>query len=157
MTDHRPAGIADTDVYITRAFDAPRALVWRFWTEPEHVAKWFGPDEVHVPVESVSIDMRAGGHWNLTMVDNATGAAYPLTVTIIEVVEPEYFIGETSAQTSEGALENVRLHVQFHDHGDKTRVTLHQGPFTAEFRDMTIAGWEASFVTMDRAFAQVSE
>jgi hypothetical protein len=32
------------------------------------------------------------------------------------------------------------LRVQFHDHGD-TRMTLHQGPFTPEFRDLTRAGW----------------
>lgn len=154
MTDPRPAGIADTDVYITRAFDAPRELVWRYWTEPELLAKWFGPDEVHVPVEKVSVDMRPGGHWNVTMVDNETGAEYPVIATILECVAPEYFIGETSAQTAEGRLENVRLHVQFHDHGDKTRVTLHQGPFTAEFRDMTTAGWLASFITMDASLAE---
>ena len=153
MTDQRPAGIADTDVYITRAFDAPRALVWRFWTEPALIATWFGPDEVHVPVDKVSVDMRPGGHWNITMVDNATGAEYPVRAKIVEVVEPEYFIGETEAETAQGPLERVRLHVQFHDHGEKTRVTLHQGPFTAEFRDMTVAGWEASFVKMDKSFA----
>jgi hypothetical protein len=33
-------------------------------------------------------------------------------------------------------------------------VTLHQGPFTAEFRDMTTAGWLASFVTMDASLAE---
>ena len=153
MTDQRPTGIADTDVYITRAFAAPRALVWRFWTEPELIATWFGPDEVHVPADKVSVDMRPGGHWNITMVDNATGAEYPVRARILEVVEPEYFIGETEAETAQGPLEQVRLQVQFHDHGEKTRVTLHQGPFTAEFRDMTAAGWEASFVKMDTSFA----
>ena len=156
MTDHRPAGIADTDVYITRAFSAPRDLVWRFWTEPELIAKWFGPDDVHAPADKISVDVRPGGHWNVTMVDNETGAEYPVRATILEVVAPEYFIGSQEADTSAGFLGNMRLHVQFHDHGDKTRVTLHQGPFTAEFRDMTIAGWEASFVTMDAAIAEVN-
>ncbi len=156
MTDARPAGIADTDVYITRAFDAPRALVWRFWTEPELVSKWFGPDEVHTPVEKISIDMRPGGHWNLVMVDNATGAEYPVRSTILEVVEPEYFIGSAEADTAEGPLEQMRLHVQFHDHGEKTRVTLHQGPFTAEFRDMTTTGWDVSFVALDALLVEAN-
>lgn len=156
MTDQRPVGIADTDVYITRAFSAPRDLVWRFWTEPELISTWFGPDEVHAPVDKISVDMRPGGHWNITMVDNETGAEYPVVATILEVVAPEYFLASQEADTSAGFLENMRLHVQFHDHGEKTRVTIHQGPFTAEFRDMTIDGWEASFVTMDAAIAEAT-
>ena len=39
---------ADTDVFITRAFAAPREVVWRFFTEPEYLARWFGPVGVHV-------------------------------------------------------------------------------------------------------------
>jgi uncharacterized protein YndB with AHSA1/START domain len=148
MTDARPANIADTDVYITRAFNAPLALVWRFWTEPELLAKWFGPHDVHVAPDKVSIDMRVGGHWNLTMVDNETGAEYPILSEITEVVEHEYFLGTASAETENGPL-NVFLRVQFHDHGDKTRVTLHQGPFSPENRDLTLAGWEESFVKFD--------
>ena len=49
MTDARPAGIAETDVCITRSFNAPRETVFRFFTEPEHLAQWFGPIEFHLP------------------------------------------------------------------------------------------------------------
>ena len=41
------------------------------------------------------------------------------------------------AQTAAGEAEDVILRIQFHDHGDKTRITLHQGPFDEQFRDMT--------------------
>ena len=152
MTD-RPAGVADTDVFITRAFNAPRDLVWRFWTEPELLSTWFGPSTTHTPVDKIEIDMRPGGVWNVTMVDNETGAEYPIRSTVVEVERPVYFLGEASADTQEGLVERMFLRVEFHDHGDKTRVTLHQGPFTAEFRDMTAAGWEESFVRMDGELA----
>jgi hypothetical protein len=45
----------------------------------------------------------------------------------------------------------IRLRIWLHDHGDKTRMTLHQGPFTPEFRDMTVDGWNESFVKLDAA------
>ena len=45
------------------------------------------------------------------------------------------------------------MHVQFHDHGEKTRVTLHQGPFTEEQRTQTAVGWEMSWVKLDGIFA----
>ena len=154
MTDARPADIADTDVFITRAFNAPRDLVWRFWTEPELVAKWFGPHAVHCPVDKIQIDMRVGGTWNIIMVDNENGAHYPVISEITEVVKPEYFKGIEKGDPEKGFAELMQLHVQFHDHGEKTRVAIHQGPFTAEFRDMTIAGWEESFVKMDGLLAE---
>jgi len=53
MTESRPADIADIDVYITRAFAAPRETVFAFFTRPEHLASWFGPYSVHVPLETV--------------------------------------------------------------------------------------------------------
>ena len=152
MTE-RPAGIADTDVFMTRAFNAPRDLVWRFWTEPELLSKWFGPHTTHAPAELMQIDMRVGGSWNVIMVDNETGEHYPVQSTIVELEKPVYFLGEQSSDPEKGFAEKMFLRVEFHDHGDKTRVTLHQGPFSAEFRDMTIAGWEESFVTMDGEFA----
>ena len=152
MTE-RPSGIADTDVFMTRAFNAPRDLVWRFWTEPALLSTWFGPTTTHTPVDRIEVDMRPGGVWNLIMVDNETGEEYPIRSRVLEVEQPVYFLVEQDGETDKGFAELMHLRVEFHDHGDKTRVTLHQGPFTAEFRDMTIAGWEESFVKMDGALA----
>ena len=154
MTDQRPAGIADTDVFITRAFDAPRDLVWRFWTEPALLATWFGPTGFHVPIASIDIDMRPGGRWNLTMVDDVTGEEAPFSVILLEVEAPDHFVGVAAADTLHGRLDDITLRVQFHDHGDKTRVTLHQGPFTAEFRDLTTDGWMLSFTKLDQELSR---
>jgi uncharacterized protein YndB with AHSA1/START domain len=154
MTDDRPTGIADTDVYMSRAFAAPRDVVWRFWTEPALLARWFGPTGFHVPVESVDIDMRPGGRWNLDMVSDETGERFPLRTDILEVERPEHFVGDAVADTDTGFLENMRLRVQLHDHGAWTRVTIHQGPFTPVLRDRTIEGWELSFQKLDALFTE---
>ncbi|MCU1550121.1 MAG: hypothetical protein JWR36_681 [Glaciihabitans sp.] len=151
MSDIRPAGVSERDLYVTRAFTAPRALVWRFFTEPELVATWFGPDSFHVPVETISINLEVGGNWNLSMVDDDTGEAFPIRGTITQCDPPEYLEMRLGADTALGELEDIMLRLRFHDHGDKTRVTLHQGPFDDIQRDQTEAGWEMSFVKLDGA------
>ena len=47
----------DTDVFITRAFNARRDVVWKFFTEPEYMARWFGPHTVHVDESTVKVQL----------------------------------------------------------------------------------------------------
>jgi uncharacterized protein YndB with AHSA1/START domain len=47
------------DIIVTRTFNAPVKLVWKAWTEPEYVMKWWGPDYFTSP--SAKIDFREGG------------------------------------------------------------------------------------------------
>ena len=145
--------VTDSDVYITRAFNAPIDVVWKFWTEPEHLAQWLGPATTHIDPATVEIELRSGGKWNLDMVDNETGDHYPVRSTLRVVKEHEYLEGVVAGESSSGPTNDVVLRVWFHDHGDKTRITLHQGPFTEEFRDMTAAGWEESFQKIDAIVA----
>ena len=139
----------DTHVYITRAFNAPRDVVWKFFTEPEFLVKWFGPHAVHIDPATVEVDLRVGGNWDLDMVDNASGQHFPMRARLTAVIPPEYLEGRAEADTQEGPVVDVSLRIWLHDHGDKTRMTLVQGPFSDEFRDMTTAGWNESFVKMD--------
>jgi len=145
--------VTESDAYITRAFNAPIDVVWKFWTEPEGLAQWFGPSTTHVDPATIEVELRPGGAWNLDMVDNETGAHYPIRSTLRVVKEREYLEGEVYGETEHGDVLNVVLRVWFHDHGDKTRITLHQGPFSAEFRDMTAEGWEESFQKIDAIVA----
>ena len=47
------------DLIVTRVFEAPIELVWKAWTDPEYVMKWWGPDYFTSP--SAKIDLRVGG------------------------------------------------------------------------------------------------
>ena len=49
----------DEGVLVERVFDAPRELVWRAWTEPEHFQRWYGPQGFTLPV--CEMDFRVGG------------------------------------------------------------------------------------------------
>ena len=46
---------------VTRVINAPRELVWDAWTLPEHFSKWFGTEDVEVPLDSLVMDVRPGG------------------------------------------------------------------------------------------------
>ena len=152
MPEYTIPDVTDRDVYITRSFDAPIDVVWRFWTEPELIAQWFGPQHVTVDAVTVLVEPHTGGAWNLEMRDDA--GVYPIEATILHLVEREYLELRMTSQTSIGELEDVILRVQFHDHGDKTRITLHQGPFDPEARDLTAEGWTSSFTKLDAILAR---
>ncbi len=49
----------DQHLVIERTFDAPTALIWKMWTEPEHFAAWYGPGGATIPV--AQMDVRVGG------------------------------------------------------------------------------------------------
>ncbi|HEY0002917.1 MAG TPA: SRPBCC family protein [Actinoplanes sp.] len=57
---------ADNQILITREFDAPRHLVWRAYTEPELIKRWWAGERGEVA--SVEVDLRVGGHWRYVMV-----------------------------------------------------------------------------------------
>ncbi|WP_110587923.1 SRPBCC family protein [Microbacterium suaedae] len=76
------------DFTITRTFDAPRATVWRAWTDPTVAAQWWHPHEVTTPAESVRIDLREGGGYAYLMID-PTGGEWPTAGEYLEVREPE--------------------------------------------------------------------
>lgn len=52
-------------IVIEKVFDAPRALVWKAWTDPETVKKWWGPEGFSAP--SIKIDLRVGGKYTYAM------------------------------------------------------------------------------------------
>jgi uncharacterized protein YndB with AHSA1/START domain len=157
MTEQNPAAAVpaipqqtDRDVLITRMFAAPRDVVWKFFTEPEFLAQWFGPTGTHVDPSTVAVDLRAGGRWDLDMVDDETGQHFPIRTMLTVVTPPEYLEGDMSSRPPGDDVDGpVTLRMWFHDHGDKTRLTMHQGPFGAEFRDLTAGGWELSFLKID--------
>jgi uncharacterized protein YndB with AHSA1/START domain len=56
---------ADNQILITRDFDAPRHLVYRAWTTPELIRRWWSGDRGQVT--SAEVDLRVGGGWRYVM------------------------------------------------------------------------------------------
>jgi uncharacterized protein YndB with AHSA1/START domain len=142
MSDPTPAA-ADQEVLITRIFEAPREDVFRAWTDPDEVAAWYGPEHFDTPRDRIHIDLRVGGRYELTMVERSSGAEYPVHYEIVELVEPELIVLRSDPMPAIGMHEPTLTRVEFHDHGDKTRMTLVDGPYPESGH--AEAGWSAAF------------
>lgn len=74
---------------IARDFDAPRALVWKMYTEPQHLVHFWGPRDGSVP--RCELDLRVGGMWHHTM-RFPGGNDYSYSSRYLEVVPPERLV-----------------------------------------------------------------
>jgi uncharacterized protein YndB with AHSA1/START domain len=144
MSDPTPEAAAEQEVLITRVFEAPREQVFRAWTDPDEVAAWYGPEQMETPREKVKIDLRVGGRYELTMVPRGGDGEFPIGYEIIELVEPELIVMRSDPMPEMGMPDPVVLRVEFHDHGDKTRMTLSDGPYPGGAGHAE-SGWNAAF------------
>jgi uncharacterized protein YndB with AHSA1/START domain len=142
----------DQQVLITRIFDAPRELVFRAWTDPEHVAQWFGPEGFDTPRETVAIDLRVGGRYELTMV-RADGGRHPVSYEIVELDPPRLLVLRSEPMPEIGIHEPTFTRIELHDHGDKTRMSLSDGPYTEATH--AEAGWNGAFAKLEALLATV--
>ena len=70
-----------------RVFQAPRELVWRCLTEPAELARFWGPNGMHTPVEGIVVELRPGGRFETLMIGQ--GGSYQMIATFTEVLAPE--------------------------------------------------------------------
>jgi uncharacterized protein YndB with AHSA1/START domain len=144
MTDPTNAPATDPQILITRIFDAPRESVFAAWTDPEQVAEWYGPEHFDTPREKITIEPRIGGRWDVTMVQRESGKEFPAKYEIIELVEPELIVLRCEPMPEFGIPDAVVTRVELHDHGEKTRMTLSDGPYAAEMESNAEAGWNGA-------------
>ncbi len=133
------AGKSDVDlaqdpcaIVTTRVFDAPRDLVWSAWTNPAHLAQWWGPDGFTTTTSAY--DFRPGGVWRFVM-HGPDGRDYQNVVTFDEIVRPERI-----AYRHGDEVEPVRFRttVMFEELGTKTRLVMRAQLPTAADRDRVI-------------------
>jgi uncharacterized protein YndB with AHSA1/START domain len=142
MNDPKSEVPADQMVLVTRVFEAPREQVFEAWTDPDQVAAWYGPEGMEAPREKVAIDLRVGGRWELTMVGG--GREMAIGYEIVELAPPELIVLRSDPKPEMGMPDPVVLRVEFHDHGEKTRMTLSDGPYPGGAGHAE-AGWAAAF------------
>jgi len=129
---------------ITRTFDVPRDLVWKAWTEPERLARWFGPRGFTNTI--LKADFRPGGAYRFHM-RSPDGTDHWLQGVYHEIVEPERLVSTFAWADAEGKpiLPETLLTVSLAEHGGKTKLTLHQAIFeSVTARDQHNEGWSSS-------------
>ncbi|MGI8527785.1 MAG: SRPBCC family protein [Pseudolabrys sp.] len=146
-------------VVLTRIFDAPRALVWQAWTDPKHMAKWFGPQHFTIPV--CELDARVGGALRIVM-RGPGGTDYPMKGVFREVVTGKKLVFSNIAIDNDGNhLLEGEITVTFSDAGGKTRMVLHTHavglvPMAPQMLAGMEAGWSQSFDTLAEVLAGAS-
>jgi uncharacterized protein YndB with AHSA1/START domain len=125
-------------IVTTRVFDAPRELVWSAWTDPNHLAQWWGPNGFTTTTSAY--DLRPGGTW-LFVMHGPDGRDYQNLVTFDEIVKPERLVYRHGDD-----VEPVQFHttVTFEDLGGKTRLTLRAQFPTADARDRVVREFGAA-------------
>lgn len=142
---------------VTRVVDAPRALTYRAFTDPDHFAAWWGPAGNELPRDEMDFDVRPGGHQRWTEVN---AAAPDLRVhgrfDLTDVAENELIEGvmRIAGRLQEGIEPfETRLRVEFHDEADgRTRIEIRQwlpGPLVAPSHQ----GWHEAFAKLDGVLA----
>ena len=140
---------------IERTFDAPRALVWKVWTEPEHILRWWGPKPFTAPV--IKIDFRVGGTYHYCM-RSPEGQDFWSTGVFLEILPQEKIVWTDCFADEQGNVippsaygmgddfpaELVGLAL-FEEIAGKTKLTLrYEGIPDGPMREMTVAGWSTS-------------
>jgi uncharacterized protein YndB with AHSA1/START domain len=77
---------AEREIASTRVFDAPRELVWKAWSDPEHLGKWWGPNGFTTTTKV--FEFKPGGQW-LFVMHGPDGTDYRNDITFSAVFEPE--------------------------------------------------------------------
>lgn len=152
-TTSAAAEAADRELVLVRAFDAPRSLVFKVWTEPEHLVRWWGPEGFTLP--SCEMDLRPGGAFRFLM-RSPEGTDHRLHGVYREIVPPERLVFTWTWVDAEGTPGHETLvTVTFEEQGARTRLTLHQAVFeSVTARDAHQGGWTSC---LERLAAYVAE
>ncbi|MEH1803616.1 MAG: SRPBCC domain-containing protein [Nostoc sp.] len=153
---------SEREIVITRIFNAPRELVFQVWTDPKHVAQWWGPKGFTTRV--TELDLRPGGKWRYVMI-GPDGTEYPVKGVFREIVPLERIV--TSDEFDEGFEKIVNADLPrgivmtaiFEDLAGKTKLTLQIMHESVEDRFKheqmgVIAGWNSSFDCLDEFLAK---
>ena len=129
----------------TRVFDAPRERVYKAWTDPKQLARWFPPEGF--TTAACELDVRVGGAIRLDMKgpegEPFNGAIFPGRGVYREVVPNERLAFTFEPEAGGQPMPTVLMTVQFEEQAGKTKLTIQQTLDTvAEFEEMVKAGME---------------
>ncbi len=144
--------VAERELVITRIFDAPRHLVFKAWTDPEHLARWWGPQGF--TTVSCMMDVQPGGSWFRRM-RAPDGSEHRKRGVYREIVEPERLVFTYATEDAgENSGPETLVTVTFAELGSRTRLTLHQGVFeSVAARNSHEGGWTSCLERFDEYLA----
>ena len=144
-------GDSEREVELVRVYDAPRELVFRAWTDPKHLARWWGPEHFTNPV--CEVEARVGGKLRIVM-RAPDGNDYPMRGVFQEVVAPERLVFTNIAvdDKDQPIIEGLTT-VTFAEQGGKTKLTLRTRgtavkPVAIQYLQGMEMGWSQSLTKL---------
>jgi len=107
------------EVTVSRLFDAPREIVYKVFTEPEHKKKWWRCNTI--TNVSVEMDVRNGGLWRIVQQDE-TGKQYVMYGEYLEIIPQEKIVNTYEFDGMPGHV--ITETTTFEDHDGKTMLTI---------------------------------
>lgn len=144
-----PIWSLDREIVMSRVFDAPRPLVFRMWTEPEHLAKWFGPKGFTCKMHETNV--RVGGRWRFDMLA-PNGTVYPNRIEYLEIVPNERLVFDHGVDKDDDP-NRFRVTITFDEQADKKTVMMMRQLLTTKAdRDAKIGfgAVELGYQTLDK-------
>lgn len=129
------------ELVFERLYDAPRELVFRAWTEVEHLEQWWGPNGFTTTTHE--IDVRPGGRWRYIM-HGPDGRDYPNRIVYREVVRPERLVYDHDADDSPDDDVHFDVRITFEEQDvTRTKLTMRMTFATVEERNRVVEQYGA--------------
>lgn len=140
-------------ITLERTFNAPISLVWEAWTQPQHIAHWWGPKGMETEV--IQQDLRVGGIWEFHM-KMKDGNVFVADGVYMEIVAPQRLV--TSANFKP-MTEGVELHIVLQEKGAQTHFAFHVVHATEEYCKQQekmglMNGWGSVFDRLNEHLSQ---
>lgn len=145
---------ADARLVIERVLAADRETVFRCWTDPKHLAQWFGPTVEHsTPI--ADIDLRVGGRYRFGMRKADDGETHIVGGVYQEISPPKKLVFTWAWETSVQPPDETLVTIEFHELGNQTRLVLIHERFPhAKMRDQHGEGWNGCLDRLGRLLSQ---
>lgn len=144
----------ERELVICRVYDAPRELVFKVWTDADHVSKWFGPNGFTCTTHE--IDVRVGGRWRFDF-RGPDGTLYTNRMVYLDIVPNQKIVADHGSDIDDDP-HRFRVTVTFDEQADKkTVVTLRQIHPTRAQRDagLGFGAVELGYQTLDKCAAHI--
>jgi len=145
VTGDRPA---DRTLIIERVFKASPEKVFKAWTDPAILVKWWGPEGFETP--ECEMEVRAGGAWRTTMV-SPKGDSHTVSGVYREISSPSRLVMTWGWEQDGNRGHETVVEITFEPSGSGTKMRLVQSVFeSVNARDMHSQGWTSTFNDLER-------
>jgi len=158
MTDNQTTSerVSDTEMRVTRRFDAPARIVFRAWTTPDLMVKWWTPKSFGITFISCEMDVRTGGNYRFVFGHPAADQPMAFFGRYIEVVENAKIVW-TNEEAENGSVTTAT----FTERAGKTELVISdvypsKAALDEAIASGSVAGYDEQFVQLDDLAASLT-